>query len=75
MRWLTASLALAFAVGACTFFAEGPPENVCVSDGDCFRAQGEICNTEENRCEPAPDAGVPVNRPGDAGVDVATSGR
>jgi hypothetical protein len=58
---LVAALAgLGFA--ACTLFSEGPPENVCDGDDDCFRAQGETCNLDTRTCVPGPapmiDAGV-----------------
>jgi hypothetical protein len=62
---------LAFAIlvvaagGACALFS-GPPENTCRGDGDCFQAQGEVCNLDTKRCEPGPDAGVPVDAPVDA---------
>ncbi len=51
---------------SCALFTEGPPENVCRTDEDCFRAQGETCDLESKSCIPGevpPDAGV------DAGVD------
>lgn len=68
MRWLVAGLALA-GLGACALFSSDPPANVCLTDQDCFRAQGEVCNVAARRCEPGPDGGVT-----DAGVDVATDG-
>jgi hypothetical protein len=55
VRWLVV-LALA-AVGACTLFDSDPPDDSCVSDNDCFRAQGEKC--VEHHCEVVVmDAGV-----------------
>jgi hypothetical protein len=51
---------------SCALFAEGPPENFCRTDEDCFRAQGETCDLDSQSCIPGevpPDAGV------DAGVD------
>jgi hypothetical protein len=59
--------AVLVAMGACALFTEDPPENVCASDEQCFRAQGEVCNLETKRCEPGPDAGVPA----DGGIDSA----
>ena len=59
VRWLLmACLALALCVGACTLFDEDPPDDSCVSDNDCFRAQGEACNQMTHECEIKPDAGV-----------------
>jgi hypothetical protein len=68
VRWLVASLGVAClgGLGACALFASDPPANVCVSDQDCFRAQGEICNLDTKRCEPGPDGGVV-----DAAIDAA----
>ncbi len=59
-------IALHALLTSCALFAEGPPENVCRTDEDCFRAQGETCDLEAKSCIPGevpPDAGV------DAGVD------
>jgi hypothetical protein len=66
VRWL---FILAILLGACALFSDGPPENVCEDDEDCFRAQGEVCNGETHRCEPGPDAGPAL----DAGIDTATA--
>ncbi|MEO8698538.1 MAG: hypothetical protein ABI867_00810 [Kofleriaceae bacterium] len=62
VRWSALGL-VAIAVAACALFAEDPPANVCASDEQCFRAQGEVCNLETKRCEPGPDAGVPDKPP------------
>ena len=67
LTYLLLALAL---LGACALLSEGPPENVCRTDDECFRAQGEICDVERNRCVPG-DAGV-IDTPADAGTD-ATS--
>jgi hypothetical protein len=50
------------AIGACTLFEDGPPDNTCTVDQDCFRAQGEHCDQGSHTCIVV-DAGV------DAGVD------
>jgi hypothetical protein len=68
------ALALALVVGlagACALITRDPPDNVCRGDEDCFRAQGEVCNTDTKRCEPGPDAGVDASPAEliDAGVD------
>lgn len=39
------------AIGACTLLDEGPPDDSCSADADCFRAQGEYCDTATKRCE------------------------
>lgn len=52
-------------IASCALWAEGPPENTCRGDADCFQAQGERCNLETKRCEPG-DASVP-----DAALDAA----
>jgi hypothetical protein len=49
---------------SCALFTEGPPENVCRTDEDCFRAQGEVCDLDTKTCI----TGIPS----DAGVDGAT---
>jgi len=58
-----------FAAGACALFSDGPPENTCRGDQDCFRAQGEVCNLDRFRCEPGPDGGVDVIDAADGGTD------
>ena len=72
VRWLL--LIGLGAAGACTLFDEDPPDDTCTTDTDCFRAQGEVCNRDTNRCEqrPAGDAGLdaaPADAAVDAGVD------
>ena len=44
----------ALLLGGCTLF-DDPPDRSCRTDNDCFRAQGEFCN-DDNQCEVAPDA-------------------
>ena len=54
---------LALGISACALFSDGPPDNFCRSDADCFRAQGEVCDVEAKQCILG-DGGVP-----DAPVD------
>ena len=65
---MKAIVALVLLAGACSLLSEGPPENVCNVDADCFRAQGEICDLESHRCIPG-DGGVAVDAAIDAGTD------
>ena len=51
-------LVLLATLTACTWFDDDPPKNECASDQDCFRAQGEVCNTQSHVCELRSDAGV-----------------
>ncbi|MBA2543149.1 MAG: hypothetical protein H0V17_26140 [Deltaproteobacteria bacterium] len=60
---LVPALLLAVGITACALFSDGPPENFCRSDADCFRAQGEVCDVEAKQCVLG-DGGVP-----DAPVD------
>jgi hypothetical protein len=48
---------LALLLSSCTLF-DDRPDRTCKSDTDCFRAQGEVCNTSTNTCEDGPDAGT-----------------
>lgn len=63
----------ALVVSGCALFSEGPPENVCRTDEDCFRAQGEVCDLDRKTC--VPGDGVPadagVDAPADAAADAA----
>ena len=63
VKWI--ALVTVAAIAACALVAQGPPDNRCASDQDCFRAQGEVCNLDTHRCVPGPDGGTPA----DAGVD------
>lgn len=66
VKWIALSL---FAAAGCALFSEGPPDNFCRGDADCFRAQGEVCNLDTKTCELG-DGGVPVpDSAVDAGVD------
>ena len=59
VRWLIVIGLAVSAIGACTLFDEDPPDDSCVTDTDCFRAQGEVCNQQTHRCElRMTDAGV-----------------
>lgn len=45
-------IAICVAVGsACTLLDDDPPDESCRDNGDCFRAQGEVCNATTKRCE------------------------
>ncbi len=63
VRWIVGAAAVA-GLTACALLSSSPPDNVCTSDEQCFRAQGEVCNLDTKRCEPGPDGGLV-----DAGVD------
>ncbi|HEY5945735.1 MAG TPA: hypothetical protein VIV40_09600 [Kofleriaceae bacterium] len=59
VKWLL--VLVVAAAGACTLFDDDPPDDSCTSDIDCFRAQGETCNTQTHKCEvksSTMDAGV-----------------
>lgn len=46
-------------ITACTLLDDDPPDDSCRDNGDCFRAQGEVCNPRTKRCEMGViDAGV-----------------
>jgi hypothetical protein len=57
-------VAAALLVGGCTLFSASYPDDYCDENADCFRAQGEVCDLEQNRCVPGVDAAPP---PPDAG--------
>jgi len=66
-----AILLLGVAVGACSLFLDEAPDRTCDNDGQCFRAQGEICDLDRSVCIPIPDAPPPLpdaDLP-DAGID------
>jgi hypothetical protein len=54
---LALALLAAACAGACALLDTDPPTNICKADTDCFRAQGEYCNTRTHLCVPG-DAGV-----------------
>jgi len=58
VRLLVAALFAIAAFGGCTLFDDDPPANTCKNNLDCFRAQGETCNTTKHVCETTVDAGV-----------------
>jgi hypothetical protein len=59
VRWLLVLTLAAAGAGACTLFDDDPPSDSCMSDLDCFRAQGEVCNQQTKTCElRMTDAGV-----------------
>ena len=65
MRLVAAFGLLGSFLAACALLSEGPPENVCRIDEDCFRAQGEICDLEAGKCVPG-DGGIIVDAASDA---------
>jgi hypothetical protein len=76
VRWLLVlALAGLAGAGACTLFDADPPDDSCMADTDCFRAQGEVCNQTTHTCvkKPMADAGVDarvfLDAPTDAEVD------
>ena len=69
VRIVVAIFAVVVGAASCALLTEGPPENICRSDADCFQAQGEVCNLDTKRCEPGPDGGPPVDAALDAPVD------
>lgn len=78
MRWLLLICLALAAASACTLFDEDPPGEECVTDMDCFRAQGEFCNQQTKQCQqrvldaavPTPDAApIPDAAISDAEVD------
>jgi len=69
VRLLPGLLLVVLGVTACALFSEGPPENFCRGDTDCFRAQGEVCDLEAKQCVLG-DGGIP-DAPVDAGGDAA----
>lgn len=55
---LVLALLAAAVAGACTLFDKSPPKNTCSTDNDCYRAQGEHCDTTAHTCVML-DAGSP----------------
>ena len=53
---------VALVVGAsCTLFQDEIPDRSCRNDSDCFRAQGERCDTATRTCVVGPDAAPMVD--------------
>jgi hypothetical protein len=51
VRRLAVALAVTLALaGGCTLFESDIPDKSCRSDQDCFRAQGERCDTAIMEC-------------------------
>ncbi len=48
---------------SCTLTEDDPPDRSCRNSTDCFRAQGETCNTTTKLCEVMPDAGTALQAP------------
>lgn len=58
VRWcLVLAVVASCAIGACTLLDDDPPDDRCSVDTDCFRAQGEVCDTSTHRCI-VRDAGI-----------------
>jgi len=65
------ALLAAITIAGCALFSDGPPENFCRSDADCFRAQGEVCDLEAKKCILG-DGGIPVpDAPADVPADTS----
>ena len=59
------ALALAaLLLSGCTLF-DDRPDRSCRGNQDCFRAQGEVCNTTTKQCEVPPDAGTTLEEADD----------
>ncbi|MCL4226447.1 MAG: hypothetical protein KJZ91_18450 [Myxococcales bacterium] len=70
---LAVAAALAAAVGGgagCALFDGDPPDRSCRTDSDCFRAQGERCDTTARVCVMI-DAGMAAPGEDEAPVDPA----
>jgi len=61
-RFALAALLLA----GCPLSHDDFPDRSCMTDRDCFRAQGEQCNQSTRLCEMTPDAAVDAPAPPDA---------
>ena len=68
------AIAMTLVLGACAA-SEDRPDLSCKTDGDCFQAQGETCDTVKHVCVgPAlnaagPDGGATLARDDGDGVD------
>lgn len=49
--------------GGCNLLDDDYPKTSCESNADCFRAQGEVCNTTTATCEPQADAAPTFDAP------------
>lgn len=68
MKRLALVFAAALMLPGCFWSHDAYPGRACQEDSDCFQAQGEVCDTQTNRCVQAgePDAALP---PADGRVD------
>lgn len=58
-------LLLGGGLGACAVFGGDAPDRTCRNDRDCFRAQGERCETDAGECIVIDAAAAASVSPGD----------
>ena len=71
MRALALAALLVSGLGGCTLF-DDHPDRSCRGPQDCFRAQGEVCNTVTKQCEVPPDAGTTLEEADDEELELPT---
>jgi hypothetical protein len=78
VRAIAMILGLALAGGCSLLGGDDRPDRSCEDNNDCFRAQGETCDSETKTCvvEEDVDAGTAASEPADepAGEDEAAAG-